>query len=69
MLRLHAASSSYACRAPHAVRAAPSSVCAVCAVQLRADEVCDSMSSQHPSAALHGDISQGMRDRSLQQFR
>lgn len=38
-------------------------------LQLRADEVCDAVGAVHPTVVLHGDISQGMRDRSLQQFR
>lgn len=38
-------------------------------VQLKADEVCDAVGKTHATAALHGDISQAMRDRALQQFR
>lgn len=35
----------------------------------KADEVCEAVLQVLPCAALHGDISQQMRDRSLQAFR
>ncbi len=38
-------------------------------VQARADEVCDLVGATHATGVLHGDVSQNMRDRALQQFR
>ncbi|KAJ9516500.1 hypothetical protein QJQ45_011154 [Haematococcus lacustris] len=37
--------------------------------KVMADQLMDSVSQTHPCAALHGDITQALRERSLQQFR